>query len=117
MSLTEQVFNQARFMAQEMTQDQQDLLNVVCKAAVASLESRLRDNLSPEDCLSEFVTAAGMYALAAMTDIGDWTGLEQLSAGDLTLRRGENGAANYLRTQAELLMAPYLKIGFLFRGV
>ena len=117
MSLTEQVFNQARFMAQEMTAEQQALLNVVCGAAVSSLEARLRDNLTPEDCLSDFVTAAGMYALAAMSEIGDFTGVEQLTAGDVTVRRGNNGAANYLRSQAELLMAPHLRSGFAFLGV
>lgn len=117
MNLTEQVVNQVRFMAQEMTQDQQDLLDVVCQAAVSALEARLRDNLTAQDCLSDFVTAAGMYALAAMADIGDFTGLEQLTAGDVTLRRGNNSAANYLRSQAELLMAPHLKSGFAFLGV
>ena len=117
MSLTEEVINQAKFMAQEMTQDQQDLLRTVCEAAVMSLEARLRDNLTPEDCQPEFVTAAGMFALAAMADIGDWSGMEQLTAGDVTIRRGKNGAANYLRSQAELLMAPFLKNGFAFLGV
>ncbi len=117
MSIAEQVFSQARFMAQELTQDQQDLLNVVCQATVSALEARLRDNVTVEDCQADFVTAAGMYALAAMTDIGDWSGIEQLTAGDVTLRRGNNGAANYLRSQAELLMAPYLKSAFAFLGV
>ena len=117
MSLTEQVFQQARFMAQDMTQDQQDLLNVVCQAAVSCLEARLRDNVTPQDCLSDFVTAAGMFALAAMSDIGDFTGVEQLTAGDVTVRRGDNRAANYLRSQAELLMAPHIKSGFAFMGV
>ena len=117
MSLTEQVLSQAKFMAQEMTDADQQLLEVVCQAAVSSLEARLRENVTPQDCLSDFVTAAGMYALAAMTDIGDWSGVEQLTAGDVTVRRGNNGAANYLRSQAELLMAPYLKSGFAFLGV
>lgn len=117
MSLTEQVLSQAKFMAQEMTDTDEQLLQVVCQAAVSSLEARLRDNLTPEDCLADFVTAAGMYALAALADIGDWTGVEQLTAGDVTVRRGNNGAANYLRSQAELLMAPYLKMGFAFLGV
>lgn len=105
-------------MAQELTAENEALLEVVCRAAVSSLTARLRDNLTPEDCLSDFVTAAGMYALAAMSDIGDWGQVEQLTAGDLTVRRGSSdGAANYLRMQADLLMAPYLKQPFLFSGV
>lgn len=105
-------------MAQELTAENEALLEVVCQAAVSSLTARLRDNLEPEDCLSDFVTAAGMYALAAMSDIGDWSNVEQLTAGDLTVRRSsKDGAANYLRAQADLLMAPYLKTAFVFRGV
>ena len=117
MSLTELVVTQAKFMAHEMTARDLQLLEVVCQAAVSSLEARLRDNLTPDDCQADFVTAAGMYALAALTDIGDFSGVEQLTAGDVTVRRGHNGAANYLRSQADLLMAPYLKCGFVFMGV
>lgn len=117
MSVAEQVVAQAKFMAPELTGDNDQLLETVCNAVVSSLTARLRDELEPEDCLSDFVTAAGMYTLAAMTDIGDWTGMEQLTAGDLTVRRGNNSAAGYLRTQADLLMAPYLKSGFAFVGV
>ncbi len=117
MSLTDEVVNQARFMAPELTADQQDLLKVVCQAAVTSLEARLRDDVTVEDCMSDLVTAAGMYAVAALTDVGDFTGVEQLTAGDVTVRRGHNSAANFLRSQAQLLMAPYLKDGFSFMGV
>ena len=40
------------------------------------------------------------------------------TAGDLTIRKGSRAAAaNCLRTQAELMMAPYLKDRFSFRGV
>ena len=118
MSLADQVFSQASFMAQELTAENEALLEVVCQAAVSSLAARLRDNIGPEDCMSDFVTAAGMYALAAMSDIGDWGKIEQLTAGDVTVRRGNrDGAANYLRTQADILMAPYLKMPFAFMGV
>ncbi len=118
MSIADQVFSQACFMAQELTAENEALLEVVCQAAVSSLTARLRDDLSVEDCQSDFITAAGMYALAAMSDIGDWGQLEQMTAGDVTIRRGKgDGAANYLRTQADLLMAPYLKQPFMFAGV
>ena len=117
MSVAEQVIAQAKFMAPELIEDDSKLLETVCHAVVSSLTARLRDDLEPEDCLSDFVTAAGMYTLAAMTDIGDWSGVEQLTAGDITVRRGNNTAASYLRTQADMLMAPYLKSGFAFLGV
>ena len=118
MTLTEQVMAQASFMAQELAAGDSHLLETVCKAAVSSLEARLRDDVAVEDCQADFVTAAGMLAVAALADIGDWTGVEQLTAGDLTIRRKESGtAAEYLRSQAELLMAPYLKTAFAFLGV
>ena len=117
MSLAEQVANQASYMAPELTAQQQDLLCAVSQAAVSSLEARLRDELTVEDCQADFITAAGMYTVAAMTEIGDFTDVEQLTAGDVTVRRGRNCAANYLRSQAQLLMAPYLKDVFSFMGV
>lgn len=118
MNLTEQVITQASFLAPEVVGDNMDLLRTVCTAVVSSLEARLRDDLEPGDCLSDFVTAAGMYAVAALAEIGDWNTVEQLTAGDLTVRRGGNDrAAQYLRSQADLLMAPHLKTGFAFMGV
>lgn len=118
MSLTDQVFSQARFLAQDLTQDNLAVLEAVCKATVASLEARLRDNLTAKDCLSDFVTAAGMYAVAAMYEIGDFSQVEQLTAGDLTLRkRDAKGPAALLRSQAEQMMAPHLRPGFSFVGV
>lgn len=118
MSLAEQVAAQVQFMAPELLTDNTDLLNVVCQAAVSSLSHRLREDLEPEDCMADFVTAAGMYAVAALVDIGDWSRVEQFTAGDLTVRRdNSHSAAEYLRSQAALLMAPYVKSGFSFLGV
>lgn len=118
MSLTEQVMAQARFMAEELTGQDAQLLETVCQAAVSSLESRLRDDLTADQCQADFVTAAGMMAVAMLADIGDWTGVEQLTVGDLTVRRSaKSSAADCLRAQAEMLMAPYLKTAFTFMGV
>lgn len=118
MTLTQQVMNQARLMAQELPGENQALLEAVCRAAVTSLESRLRDALTPEDCLAEFVTAAGMYALAAMSAVSEENQLEQFSAGDVTLRKtSKDTAANSLRAQADMLMAPYVKPTTVFMGV
>lgn len=105
-------------MADETAAGNETLLRTVCQAVVSALTARLREDLTPEDCLSDFITAAGMYALAVMAETGDLSGVEQLTAGDLTLRRGSaNSAAQRLRFQADLLMAPYLKVSFSFMGV
>lgn len=105
-------------MAQELPEENQVMLETVCAAAVASLKMKLRDNVGPEDCLSDFVSAAAMYALAAMTEVGSMAQLEQVTAGDLTVRRScGNTAADCLRYQAEMLMQPYIKASFVFMGV
>jgi len=46
--------------------------------------------------------------------------LEQFTAGDLTVRKAtgyDDAASKCLRNQAELMIAPYLKDRFTFRGV
>ena len=44
--------------------------------------------------------------------------MEQISAGDFTIKKGSRDAAsNCLRSQAELMIAPYLKDRFSFKGV
>lgn len=118
MNLTEQVLAQARFMAPELMEDNVALLETVCRAVVSSMTARLREDLEPEDCLSDFVTAAGLYALAVMHEISDQNKVEQLTAGDVTVKRGSaDKAAAALRAQAEQLMAPYLRPGMTFLGV
>ena len=118
MTLVEQVYTHARLMAQELAEENQPLLEAVCAAAVNELRQQLRDNIGPEDCLTDFVTAAAMFALASMSDLGSMAQLEQISAGDLTLRRNGNGTADAcLRQQAQALMRPYVKAHFMFAGV
>lgn len=118
MTLTEQVYTHARLMARELTEENQPMLEAVCAAAVNELKQRLRENVGPEDCLTDFVSAAAMLALAAMSGLGSMAQLEQVTAGDLTLRRsGSEASASCLRQQAEMLMRPYVKLPFVFAGV
>lgn len=118
MSLTEQVFAQALLLAGELTEHQQQVLQALCTAKVSILTARLRKGLTPEDCKADFIAAASLLALADLGSIGDGDRLEQISAGDFTIRKGSRDAAsNCLRSQAELMIAPYLKDRFSFRGV
>ena len=118
MTLVEQVCTQARLMAKELPEENQTMLESVCAAAVNALKQRLREDMTPEDCQSDFVSAAAMYALAAMAEVGSMAQLEQVTAGDLTLRRSSgNSAGSCLRYQAEMLMKPYLNEAFVFVGV
>ena len=115
MSLAEQIHAQALLMAGQLTPEQDALLGVLCQVAKGELEARLR----PEDCKADFIAAASLFALAAMNAVGDVDRLEQVTAGDLTLRKmsSTDAASNCLRNQAELMIAPYLKDRFSFRGV
>ena len=116
MSLEEQIYAQALVMAGSLTTEQDNLLRVLCRATKATLAGRLRENLKPEDFSSDFITAASLYALAALSESD--TGPEQFTAGDLTVRKGDrNTAARCLRGQAELLLVPYVRDSFAFWGV
>lgn len=117
MMLTQQVYAHVCVMAPELKDENQTLLEAMCRGAVVSLESKLRNDISTEDCLDDFVMAAAMYAVAAMSEVSETGQLEQFTAGDLTLRKNGATAANCLRMQAELLMAPYTKRAVAFMGV
>ena len=121
MTLKDQVLAQALLLAGELDTRQTELLGALCTAATASLAARLREGLSPQDCKADFIAAASLFALAALNSVKDDTQLEQISAGDLTIRRsggsGSDAASNCLRNQAELMIAPYLKDSFAFLGV
>ena len=94
------------------------LLKLLCRGAASSLEARLREGLTAEDCKADFVAAASLYALAALSGTSDLDRMEEITAGDVTLKRsGSDAAANCLRYQAELMIGPYLKDRFTFRGV
>lgn len=118
MTLTDQVYAQALLLAGGLEAKQEALLKILCRGATTSLSARLREGLTPEDCKADFVAAASLYALAAMSGTSDMDRLEQITAGDVTLKRtSSDAAANCLRYQAELMIAPYLKDRFSFKGV
>lgn len=118
MNLKDQVLTQALLLAGELNDRQQAVLGALCMATTAALSARLRDGLRPEDCKADFIAAASLLALADMNRIGEDSSVEQITAGDFTIRKGSGDAAsNCLRAQAELMIAPYLKDRFCFRGV
>ena len=119
MMLGDQVYAHAALLAGELEGNQGDILRALCAASTAALTARLRDGLLPEDCKADFVAAASLYALAALNSVRDGAALEQVTAGDLTIRKANSAdpASNVLRNQAELMIAPYMKDRFCFRGV
>lgn len=118
MTLTEQIFTQALLLSRDVEEENQELLKVLCRAAEVSLRQKLRSGMTPEDCKADFVAAASMYALAGMSEVGALEDMEQISVGDLTVRKsGKDAAVCCLRYQAELLMMPYIQDKFVFVGV
>lgn len=117
--MTEEVYTQALALAGELEEQEQNLLKLLCGAAVTTLESRIREDIDPESCRDAFVTAACLYALAGLTDAGSGTGIAEFKAGDLTVRKGESltGGSDRLRQQADELVRPWLRDSFTFLGV
>ena len=118
MMLTEQVFDQAVRLTGQLEEKQQELLRMLCAAAVSGLASRLREELTPGDCGADFITAASLLALSGLNDVVQEGALEEFRAGDLTVKctRTETDLSG-LRHHVEQIMRPYMKDAFVFQGV
>lgn len=116
--MTEQIFAQAVLLAGGMDSRQEALLRLLCASAESSLNARLRDGITAADCKADFIAAASLYALAALSEVDDLAQVESFTAGDVTVRKGKASAASAcLRYQADLMISPYTKSAFTFRGV
>ena len=120
MTIKDQVLAQALLLAGDLDDRQREILRALCTASAASLQTRLREGLTPEDCKADFIAAASLLALAAMNGVSNEEQTEQITVGDFTVRNvkgSSDAASNCLRAQAELMIAPYLKDRFSFLGV
>ncbi len=117
--MKEQVYSQAVLLAGNLDGNQRALLKVLCSAAASSLELRLREGLTPQDCGADFVAAASLLAVAALNS-GQEERVEEFKAGDLSVKQGatvKQSASRSMERQAMQVMAPYLKDRFAFLGV
>ena len=117
----EKVFRLASVIAQA-GEEEIPLLEALCTAAEAQTAQRLREGCTAGDCCDAFCCAAAMLAAAGMLTCRSGGEVEQMQAGDVSLRLGTGGgaceAAAVLRRQSALLMAPYWEDdGFAFAGV
>lgn len=95
-----------------------EALSLLCAAAVEELKGRLKPGIAPEDCGEAFLMGAAWLALAGLEST-ESDGVESLTAGDVTIRKGEGEfRRKALELQARTVMKPYLKDeGFAFKGV
>ena len=117
----EKIFRLAAVIAQA-GEEETPLLEALCTAAEAQTAQRLRKGCTAGDCGDAFCCAAAMLAAAGMLTCRGGGDVEQMQAGDVSLRLGTGGgaceAAAVLRRQSALLMAPYWEDdGFAFAGV
>jgi len=118
MILTEQIVAQAKILIRDLEERDLPMLEILCRSAETILKAKLREGICAEDCIADFVAAAALFAVAAMTELDEIAQMEMVTAGDLTLRRKSSDAsACCLRYQAELLMSPYMADAFAFVGV
>ena len=117
MTLTQQVFAQAVMVSEVDADAQKALLWALCQSAVSALTAQLREGITVEDCKADFVAAASLYAVAALSETDPMLRAEQMQVGDVILKRGGNSAAAAcLRYQAQMLMSPYRKDSFCFHS-
>lgn len=118
MTLTEQIYAQACLLAGTLESREQELLLLLCQGTVSSLTARLRPGLTPEDCRADFVAAASLFALAAMSQVSRDAAFGEVKLGDVTLKRQDaDTASRCLHNQGSMIIAPYLADRFSFRGV
>ena len=116
--MVQQVYAQAKLLTGAEDAGQQELLRLLCQAAVSALTARLRPDLSPEDCSADFIAAGTLFAIAAYSEADPQRSFEQVQLGDITVRPGGGtAAAQCLRQQAAQMIAPYCGDSFCFRGV
>ena len=116
MSIADQIYAQSLVMVGQLTPEQDALLRVLCRVAKTNLAARLRSGITPEDCRADFITAGSLLALAALSESD--SSPERFTAGELTIQKsGGDAAARCLRSQAELILMPYVRDCFAFLGV
>ena len=118
MTVAQQIAAQAEVLLRDLTEKDLAMLEVLSRSAEVSLKAKLRDGIREEDCIADFIAAASLFVVAAMSELDEVAQMEQVTVGDLTMRRkSDNAAGCCLRYQAELLMQPYLRDDFAFIGV
>lgn len=97
-------------------------LDLLCTSALSDWTARLRPSVRVEDCAAALIPASAFTALCTFLSVRNAAEpFVAFSAGDVSLRCGENGRVETVQTlqaRAERLMHPYVADGgFAFLGV
>ena len=121
MALRDEIYQMAALFAPAGTDEQ--MLRSLCSAAEQSIKAKLRPGVTVDDCHDSFVCAAAWIAVSYLPEGAQMRQVQSFTVGEVSVTEAEaasvSGAAACLRTQAELLMAPYCASGggFAFLGV
>jgi hypothetical protein len=115
MALLDEIYTMAAVFLAPDGDEAATALRTCCMASLRALEDRLRPGVTVEDCRESFICAAAWMALCGFETGLDADGVRSASAGDVSVTRSPT--ADALRTQAELIMAPYIGDSFVFAGV
>ena len=98
-------------------EEDRQVLGRLCAASEAALRSRLRPDISPEDCYDSFVCAAALMAAADFSAVSAGVGVRSFTAGPVSVSREDAAFSRSLREQAAILMAPWCRDAFRFLEV
>ena len=116
--MTEQIMELARRMCGAEEED--PLLETLCRAAERSWTARLREGIALTDCGEAFLCAAAFTAAADHLAGLRAERVDSFTAGEISIKKQNGGEreAQAMRRIAERLMAPYAaEDGFVFKGV
>ena len=122
MALRDEIYQMAAVFAPVGTDEQ--MLKSLCLAAEQNIMAKLRPGVTVDDCHDSFVCAASWIAVSYLPEGTLMQQVQSFTVGEVSVTAANaaaasSGAAACLRTQAELLMAPYCTSGggFAFLGV
>ena len=116
MTISEDIFALACGYVQADEEDRETLKRL-CAAEEANLRAKLRKDVTVEDCVDCFTTAAALFAAADFAAAYGDLGVKSFSAGGVSVTRSDAATTQRYRHQAALLLAPWCQDAFCFLEV
>ena len=104
----------ATMLLGDLTDDEADFLALIVEAVCLQMDQKLRKDADPKEYNFAYIPACTMLSISYYRSI-DNKNLSSFTAGTVSLSFQENNST--LVAMAEKLMAPWLQIAPVFRGV